>query len=362
VQRFWSKLSNRVLASKFDLHIEERTLWIETWKAAAGGAMGPIKILPIAYLRLPAVTNLSPPPIIIINVLIQVIKSIDLHQTSKSDHKDTLPAVNILEAVLDIVSLRLGNLIKGSYLSNKDHLMEAIQGLEKTLLPAISKSISLYPNDSERLARLILRHSKEITELKNKIEEFSLNQRQNLEIDVRENIQKPAWLGWQQNPTLDWLMSDSWHMVDDLKATYSSSEEYTETLLKLWTLLTFYWGAGAVWPRCTHKQGSDPSSDMNVCGEPLLTVAYSGLCKKSGCNGNAVWKCFRNNHDHICKKCLQRGQDALVGAPGTQASTDIYDAIIEREVTRREEIVYLLKNVNSRKPPKIAPNWKTSKF
>jgi len=34
--------------------------------------------------------------------------------------------------------------------------------------------------------------------------------------------------------------------------------------------------------------------------------------------------------------------------------------VIEREVVRREETVYLLKSIESRKPPKIAPNWKTS--
>ena len=64
-----------------------------------------------------------------------------------------------------------------------------------------------------------------------------------------ENGERPPWLGWQQNPTLDWLMSGSWHKVDGLKAVYESSEQYAETLLKLWTLLTFYWGSGAVWPR-----------------------------------------------------------------------------------------------------------------
>ena len=49
-----------------------------------------------------------------------------------------------------------------------------------------------------------------------------------------------------------------------------------------------------------------------------------------------------------------------MGAPSVHASTDIYDGIVEREVIRREEAVYLLKNVVSRKPPQIAPNWKTS--
>jgi hypothetical protein len=98
-----------------------------------------------------------------------------------------------------------------------------------------------------------------------------------------------------------------------------------------------------------------------VCGEPLLTITSSGSCKKNGCGSRASWKCFRHNHDYICHKCLVHQQDALVGNPGPRASTDIYDAVIDCEVSRREDTVYLLKNVESRKPPKMAPNWKTSK-
>lgn len=335
------------------MHTDEHALWLETWKAAAGGAKGPIRILPIAYLRLPAVTDISPTPTVIINVLIQVVNSI----TSKTSYHNDFSTVNILEAVLDIINLRLISLIQANCLSNIDNLLKDVNELDKILKPAITNSMLSNLNDADRFARLILRQSNEINELRKKIKENASNQQ--LDDTQQLSIEKPAWLGWQQNPTLNWLMSGSWHMVDGLKASYTSSEEYSESLLKLWTLLTFYWGSGAVWPRCTHKQGADNSaSDMNVCGEPLLTAANSGLCKK--CGSNASWKCFRPNHDHICKKCLLRQQDALVGSPGPQASTDIYDAVIDHEVVRRDETVYLLKNVESRKPPKIAPNWKTS--
>ncbi len=40
---------------------------------------------------------------------------------------------------------------------------------------------------------------------------------------------------WSSNPKLDWLMSGSWHKDHDMKVSYESSEEYTESLLKLWT-------------------------------------------------------------------------------------------------------------------------------
>ena len=101
-------------------------------------------------------------------------------------------------------------------------------------------------------------------------------------------------------------------------------------------------------------------ADANVCGEPMLTIATSGVCVKCG-GSNGSWRCFRQTHHSVCKKCLLRLQDALVGGPGPHASTDIYDAVVEREVVRRGETIYLLKNLESRKPPKIAPNWKTSK-
>ena len=360
-------MSKRVLNSKFELHTDEYSLWLETWNAAAGGAQEPIKMLPLAYLRLPAITDISPPPIVIINVLRQVVNLIKLtNQVSgkQSYNHNDFSTTNILEAVLDIIKLRLINLVQSSQISNIDSLTKAVNELDNILLPTIMESMrSSSQNDIIRLADLIKRKGIEINELHKKIKENASNHPKNFDEMQLENIERPPWLGWQHNPTLDWLMSGSWHLVDGLKANYESSEEYSESLLKLWTLLTFYWGSGAVWPRCTHKQGGDNSasaSDVNVCGEPMLTATNIGSCKK--CGGNASWKCFRNSHDHICKKCLIRLQDALVGSPGPQASTDIYDAVIEREVVRREETVYLLKNVESRKPPKIAPNWKTSKY
>ena len=84
------------------------------------------------------------------------------------------------------------------------------------------------------------------------------------------------------------------------------------------------------------------------------------VCRRSGCGAVADWRCFKHGHDGMCGRCLTRQQDALVGAPGLQASTDIYDGVVEKEVMRREEAVYLLKNVESSKPPRIPPNWKTS--
>ena len=353
VQRFWHQLTKRVTYAKFELNKEEHSIWLETWNAAAGGASGPLHILPIAYLRLPATAGFSPPAGVIINVLIKVVVAL------KKSPKEHFSAINVLEAVFDTINLRAISLVKENSVSNGQVILKSIEELDNVLLTSITISISQYPENSDRFARLILRRN-ELNELKKAVTEYSKNQHLATEVI---NFNKYPWLGWQQSPKLDWLMASSWHNVEGLKAMYESSEEYTESLLKLWTLLTFYWGSGAVWPKCTFKQGGgggDPNSALNnACGEPLLTMASSGTCRR--CGGIAVCRCFRRNHDHICKNCLMRQQDAMVGSPGHTASTDIYDGLVEREVVRREETVYLLKNLESRKPPKIAPNWKTSR-
>jgi hypothetical protein len=351
-------LTKRVTNNKkFELHVEEQNIWLATWKAAAGGAKGPIEVLPIAYLRLPATSDISPPPIVITDVFIKVCNFIKTKNESKSKSESDFPFINVLEAIFDTLNLRLNGLIQEKCITNGEALLKSINDLEQVLSSIITSGFQQFPEFADRLAVLLLRR-KEIQELKKKIRDNSSNQ----QLEIEEiNLNKHPWLGWQQNPKLDWLLSGSWHDVDGLKAMYNSSEEYAESLLRIWTLLTFYWGSGAVWPKCTHKQGGDAnSSDFNACGEPLLTITASGDCKK--CGGNASWKCFRHGHDHICKKCLFRFQDDLIGRPGPHASTDIYDAVVDREVIRRGDTIYLLKNLESRKPPKIAPNWKTSKI
>lgn len=89
-----------------------------------------------------------------------------------------------------------------------------------------------------------------------------------------------------------------------------------------------------------------------VCGRRLP----SGM----ECGSPARWRCSRRNHDVICSGCLRRAQRVLIGPPGPRASTDIYDAVVERETVRREGVVYVLSALESRKPPKMAPNWRTT--
>lgn len=99
----------------------------------------------------------------------------------------------------------------------------------------------------------------------------------------------------------------------------------------------------------------------------MLTTAptgggRAGSCSKNGCSRNAAWVCHRRAHlpGGLCERCVYNKQSEKAGKPGLGASTDVYDARVERESMRRDGPVYVLSCLQSRKPPKIAPNWNTS--
>ena len=124
------------------------------------------------------------------------------------------------------------------------------------------------------------------------------------------------WKGWT-SPTVGWLMTSSWHRAEHMRGIYQSPEEYAATLARVWTVLTFYWGSGAVWPKCRcAAHGGE-----NQCGEPLLSPAEDGArCKfrtEAGpCSRPAVLRCHKRDHDAICARCLSARQDGMVGYPG----------------------------------------------
>eukprot|EP01038_Epipyxis_sp_PR26KG_P002142 gene2142-3042_t len=158
-------------------------------------------------------------------------------------------------------------------------------------------------------------------------------------------------------------MSPSWHDPPDLLSRYENSDEYAIGLLRIWTLLSFYWGSGAVWPKCTHRTAG---KDVVTCGEPMLckvefSIGCTSKLHSAGyCGKQSSWKCLRRDHDAYCDECLFKRQLLVVGSPGVHASTDIYDATVTAETSRREGIVYFLSNLASRKPPQIPPNWRTT--
>ena len=186
-------------------------------------------------------------------------------------------------------------------------------------------------------------------------------------------------LDWR-HPTVGWLVAEDWHRVAGLQSSYAGAKEYAHTLSQVWVLLTFYWGSGALWPRChcgpriaAGSRGAKPNANANAmapmrCDEPLLCPIDNAApasrpaaqCTQHGCSNAATWRCHREHHDRICRSCLRRRQEALLGPPGVSASTDVYDALVEHEMSRHEGIVYVLSSLRSRKPPSVEPHWNST--
>ena len=174
---------------------------------------------------------------------------------------------------------------------------------------------------------------------------------------------------WLQKPTIDWLASGCIVGGPVLKVKYESVEEYVTTLQSVWTLLTFYWGMAALWPRCKfHFQGEQNKS----CGKPLLTKCKqsrgqqcSMKIRKDGkvasCPNTATWSCCHRGHDCICSICLKKQKELITGSEASrECSTDLYDGQVTRTRLRMDSMELKLSKVVSRRPPAVAVQWKTS--
>eukprot|EP01041_Mallomonas_annulata_P002547 gene2547-4973_t len=371
IKRFWDQLSMRLdkpsRANKstekiifIDIHNEnERQNWFHVWTAAAAGANGHFEILPRALLLLPRIAIATPPPEDIINVLLRIIQ------------KKNVSSI-VLEQIVDIIRDRLPDCIQS--IQDPTGLLDQVDKLERGFRDSI-RQLTSNPNEDDDKIGILFTRVKDFQNYKSILRKLPTNEMKLTDINynitnaltnqINEIHMKP-WIGWK-SPTMNWLMSPDWHDTKPFRSVYKSPEEYAETLLRMWTLLTFYWGAGAVSPRCHQKAIGNNINDPNaVCGEPLLTMVdnINIRCNhhRNGkiCGEKAIWKCHRRDHHAMCVHCCFHTQESLINIPGQHASTDIYDAFVERETTRRDGLVFILSGLQSRKPPRIAPNWRTS--
>ena len=327
---------------------EECSRWIQVWSLCNNQNNDLEYILPIVMLELPDSQYLMPAIEEVVHVLCIAVSGLKKDRMMRPEN-----ALRILESIVDVIKCRLAGKTK--------NIMEpesVLASLDKLISDFSEIAIKYFSTHKERVLTLIKREE----EIKNYVAGLQAYLKSSDANIIAVN--KPACIlsaqGWS-TPTVAWLLSDEWHNVRPLKTQYENSAEYARTLEEVWTLLTFYWGAAAMRPKCQHVQKGGGDEDK-ACSEPLLQIAKGGCCsnKRGGCSRPAVWQCHRVGHDGICAGCLAQKREQLIGPSGPYASTDIYDAVVERETTRREGSVYLLTALRSRKPPKIDPNWSTT--
>ena len=308
VLSYWQRLVNCHRNNSSNFHNggdEDRRLWLECWTAVASGQsrLSPPIVLPALLLKLPATNAYLPPT----SLLVQVLNQVLLHANAEAKNS----VKSVIEA-LDCVAASVQERLSGQVLysgSNKSFLIETMTKIQRNYEERALQSMTgarVTPSEKELLRNHLVR----IRIIGNYIEELSTVSLEGFaEPDIPSAIvQEKPWVGWIHSPTVGWLMAANFLVFPELTNVYENAEAYADTLERMWTALTFYWGAGAVFPRCSHTQGGQEADERSRCNEPLISRANSPgvLCSmklSSGfCGQQAVWKCYKNRHDAICAR------------------------------------------------------------
>lgn len=319
------------------------------WKAAGVAlSIRDCAALLIAYHALPDTDQVYPRAENVLKVSKRVL-----------DHYPADESVQLMEKIVDILCKRVISRIRSARNIGDLIKLQMPSVLHKSLMMLMMRE-GTSSSDMERVQKLLY----ESIKIKKYYEDLGAKSHADAQcgddsLSEGSEVEVP-WLGWMRAPTMKWLQSGGWVHALPLRNVYSTSDEYAETLLRMWVLLTFYWGGGAVWPKCRQQHGT--GTEAKACMEPLLTPQQSSavFCRSQGCNNPARWRCHKQKHDAVCQECLRRHQVRLCGGPGVDASTDIYDGLIDRENLIDAGTVYSISQVKSRKPPKIVPNWRTA--
>lgn len=324
------------------------SLWRAAWAALSVGASpNAAPACLTILLRLPASSSVAPTPMEVLKVVAAVARH------AKQSAHQTRAVIHSLELVVDVVKRRL--IGRPSDGLSCLQIIEDVRMSGHAALMAVVGNTSLAQRASCLMSEMFAVLQRYATEL-GRTEETTV-----AEIDAT-NDANISWNGWQ-SPTLAWLLRGTWLGPPPLVTAYDNVQCYADTLREMVTMLTFYWGAGAVFPKCHVK-----SQDDRYCDQPLCVPIRNNTRQKcsirvagrQSCDVTPAWRCFRHGHSAMCTGCMRRSQKSLIGAPGSRASTDIYDAVIERETFRKGGVVYIASQLSSRKPPSIPPNWRTT--
>uniref|UniRef100_A0A0G4I765 Uncharacterized protein n=1 Tax=Chromera velia CCMP2878 TaxID=1169474 RepID=A0A0G4I765_9ALVE len=384
VEEYWRYLDSTFKTKrKFAVGETDVEVWRDVWKAAALSSPGPAHVLPVLYASLPDSPSTRVDPQDVLSVLARLCKDF----AKPNPPVPTNVSVEVLETSVRLLELRLASQAAEvgdvpASLSTSDQLkadfVQACAGILRTELSQAQRVTSLLSQGQAAIAKYqeALRSSQ--------------RERGGARGDAASSGVMPSesvvthtpWEGWKVHPTLGWLVDGEWLDIHAIpKGPFESPAAYGEKLLRLWTLLAFYWAAGAVWPKCRACPQQGPANaaasagaqrEVKQCGEPLLSPVQEGssaTCTyrlrgpgRGVCGREAAWECARRQrgHDAFCRDCVTKQQRALVGSPGVAASTDVYDAVVVGETVKAQGLVYRLKELRSRKPPTIEPNWRTS--
>lgn len=347
IQNFVQRLERQLKSNRVEFD-DDRSLWHSSWSLAARDSKLS-SILVRAWLALPASSSLAPTTS---NQLLALKK---LSEGSMN--------LKVATAIVDVLEKRIAcGITRYDGTISVADMCAQVEALKSSTCESILHLMRDHRNVSRGAPLLVRIHgaSERCARALRDAEHRSPE-------DVESVPKVQHWRGWRQ-PTLGWLQEGTWLDAPQLLSAYESLDDYCRTLERMLTLLSFYHAAGSIFPRC--RKLSEQNGERMQCRQPLLAVVGDEkrqcghkLPDQSTCRRPAKFSCSRRGHEAICKSCLrrlQKGQNGLTGLPSRYASTDIYDAEVERETMRRGSQIIILKSLASRNPPKEKPNWSTS--
>ncbi|CAN8071016.1 unnamed protein product [Agarophyton chilense] len=356
VTQFMQRITNMIKSPNASLrlnHPHELDLWKQSWSAVGVGAeLSNGSALLSMLMRLPPTSLYLPPTQDVLRTLARICQHVSRNNLTERRLLKTF------ELIADVFEHRLLGREGLMSISAKQSCIDKTAELRADIHTGLMKVIG-NPKTAHRASKLLIRSltvfDRYISDLQRQEE---VKEDENLASDETE-----PWAGWR-DATVGWLQRGSWlNNVTQLHKEYDSVEQFADTMRGLMTTLAFFWGAGAMFPKCRLRKDAAKSCDqplhVQICSG-RKTICGQKLANRQTCTEVATWRCVRHGHDQICDRCLRKTQEFLVGEPGPRASTDIYDAVVERETTRRDGIVYIASKLESRKPPSVTPNWKTT--
>jgi hypothetical protein len=156
--------------------------------------------------------------------------------------------VSEVETVNEIIKDRLLRTSSMQTITNKMPILNAIEALHESLLKASDNMDRSTKVESAALRTVRAQARKTFDMYSEMVEKVELSA-------PRDSNQVPAnyaALPWSQNPTVGWLASgDIMNGLSPLTKKHENKDEYIGAMRSLWTMLTFYWGTAALWPKCT---------------------------------------------------------------------------------------------------------------
>ena len=247
VIRRLSLSGGRAILTQYD--VASLDLWHRCWRAAASGAKFPYIVVLDTLLLLPVSAAFSPTAKELSLVLLDLVRIPD-------NSKSTLKTISILEKVVDAIEHRLDDALKSITGTQDATDVAKIVGEIPSLFHRSIVDL-LSTGDGALVARatpLLNRFNIAVKSTQSALKALPTSQAAAEGASDANSKQQP-WHGWHQKPTVGWLANGEWLNAPQLRPRYESVSDYIETLQRMMTLLTFYWGAGALWPKCRHRQG-----------------------------------------------------------------------------------------------------------